>query len=433
MARVEPFEIKRLPEQGIETNGTVVSYNFFEKQINKPEVDVSLLLLQKGKEEGDDTDGLADIFVTDSNGRFSFVSDVEGKWNMTLSAREKDKAKNYQILLDRLFTPEPRKYRYADMQVNIVERVPARINYDEKETSKDSPKYDFDSFLAAYQDSLARLGISEKVHLIDEITVKGRIRRTKEQEIYQNRSTSVAYYNVASEYDDLYDSGDYSYIVGDNINQMLLRMDYERFSIESEYLSVKKGYELLLEQTIEDFVYLDFHEEVLLYNRQPALIIINYRPVLINAENEFFEYKMMSRRAIKDIYINEKKEIMAQYIISPWPLITPLQLALSYGCVIFIETVNTDWQDAPVAGGKGVRKTFMEGYSVASEFYSPNYSELPPVSNDYRRTLYWNPSVIPDENGSAKVQFYNNSRIGNFSISAETVTPLGVIGVYKNK
>jgi hypothetical protein len=38
--------------------------------------------------------------------------------------------------------------------------------------------------------------------------------------------------------------------------------------------------------------------------------------------------------------------------------------------------------------------------------------------------------VTPDENGKATIDFYNNSRYTNFSISAETVTPLGEIGIY---
>jgi len=83
----------------------------------------------------------------------------------------------------------------------------------------------------------------------------------------------------------------------------------------------------------------------------------------------------------------------------------------------------------PIEGAKGVRKTWLEGYSPVNEFYSPNYSELPPEP-DYRRTLYWNPMVSPDENGKALIKFYNNSSCMNFSISAETVTSQGMIGKY---
>ena len=105
---------------------------------------------------------------------------------------------------------------------------------------------------------------------------------------------------------------------------------------------------------------------------------------------------------------------------------SPLRLAQAFGCVVFIETYD---EDVPV-DVRGLRRTWLEGYSAVSEFYSPNYSILPPMP-DYRRTLYWNPMVTPDENGIAKIEFYNNSRGRNFSVSAETVTPNGIIGVYK--
>ena len=81
--------------------------------------------------------------------------------------------------------------------------------------------------------------------------------------------------------------------------------------------------------------------------------------------------------------------------------------------------------------GKGVRQTKLEGYSRSKEFYSPDYSE-PPSEPDYRRTLYWNPSVIPDDNGKVTIQFYNNSRCKKLSISAESITSQGLTGLYQN-
>ena len=53
-----------------------------------------------------------------------------------------------------------------------------------------------------------------------------------------------------------------------------------------------------------------------------------------------------------------------------------------------------------------------------------------PKDEDYRRTLYWNPEVIPDEAGNARVSFYNNSRCRRLKIIAETISPDGTIGVY---
>ena len=58
---------------------------------------------------------------------------------------------------------------------------------------------------------------------------------------------------------------------------------------------------------------------------------------------------------------------------------------------------------------KGLRTTHVDGYSEIIDYYHPQYNrEIIPGEVDYRRTLYWNPCVELDEEGKAKVMFYNN-------------------------
>ena len=54
----------------------------------------------------------------------------------------------------------------------------------------------------------------------------------------------------------------------------------------------------------------------------------------------------------------------------------------------------------------------LPGFAETASFYSPDYSKQQPDGNtkDYRRTLYWNPNLMLDENGKASVTIYNNSR-----------------------
>ena len=85
----------------------------------------------------------------------------------------------------------------------------------------DFSEEDYESILLAWQDSLSRAGDNERVVRLDEVTVTAR-RRTREQDIFHNRSTSVAYYDVASEFDDIYDSGKY---IGNDIPQILMYMN----------------------------------------------------------------------------------------------------------------------------------------------------------------------------------------------------------------
>jgi hypothetical protein len=72
------------------------------------------------------------------------------------------------------------------------------------------------------------------------------------------------------------------------------------------------------------------------------------------------------------------------------------------------------------------RKTTVDGYSRPYSFYSPEYPNGPVIGDvDFRRTLYWNPNVITDSIGQAKVEFYNSSITSHFNISAAGITSGG--------
>ena len=61
------------------------------------------------------------------------------------------------------------------------------------------------------------------------------------------------------------------------------------------------------------------------------------------------------------------------------------------------------------------------GYSVTRVFYSPKYDN--PANSrdgvDLRSTIYWNPAVITDKNGSASFDFFNADGTGNEQGHAE--------------
>lgn len=68
------------------------------------------------------------------------------------------------------------------------------------------------------------------------------------------------------------------------------------------------------------------------------------------------------------------------------------------------------------------RRYLFDGFAEPETFYSPDYSHSRPrTAADYRRTLYWNPNAMPDDEGNFKVTVYNNSR--------ETLVKTDVSGV----
>ena len=78
------------------------------------------------------------------------------------------------------------------------------------------------------------------------------------------------------------------------------------------------------------------------------------------------------------------------------------------------------------------RRYIFRGFSFPETFYSPDYSAIKPEEpTDYRRTLYWNPNAMPDENGHFSVTLYNNSRETRIQVSAVGVTHDGKFYVSK--
>ena len=385
-AGLEPFDLKYEPEQGIVTRGQVVSA---VRHVPKPGVQVSSFLLRH--EDDIDTEHRAEVMETDSLGRFSFVEDIVGKWNLVLAVTtEEGKKKNYKVMLDRFFSPAPRKYRLAEMEVGLVPpEKKDTVTVDGDLT--DEEDIETESIISVYEDSLSGTGIAGKIHRLKGITVTAK--DSREKDIYKDRSESVAYYDVHSELDDLKDEGTY---IRDDIHVLLAKINKYFFH------SVK--------------------DDVLWYKGKLPIFVVNY--VNFNEEEPVL-YKILRLEAIKSLYINEDLSTICLY--GP-PTLSRFDILDKYSCVVFIETYPDGM--APVSPAKGVRKTLLQGYSPARDFYHPDYSSVPPET-DYRRTLYWNPSVAPDSTGKAKIRFFNNGRCRRLRINAETVTPQGAIGVYE--
>ncbi len=86
---------------------------------------------------------------------------------------------------------------------------------------------------------------------------------------------------------------------------------------------------------------------------------------------------------------------------------------------------------APYMLRNGVRHTYCEGYSRVVSFYHRDYSgEELPDSTDYRRTLYWNPSLNTTSTGKAEITFYNNTCAKHVHIQIEGITRNGEFIVY---
>ena len=72
------------------------------------------------------------------------------------------------------------------------------------------------------------------------------------------------------------------------------------------------------------------------------------------------------------------------------------------------------------------------GHAEEREFYSPKYDVKLDEHNalDYRATLFWNPSFTTDQNGKAKLKFFNSDHAERLQIAIEGLSIHGTPGVY---
>ena len=368
------------------------------------------------------------ILDVDSLGRFAFVGNMQGKWHLTLAVtNDKNRKKWSRITLDRNFQPKPRAYSIGEMQVILAD--------DEKSINRN---YAIDSTLTTDQmptfvlDTLgdSEKKMSEKTHNIDEVVVKGK--RTHQQEIYKAKSEAIAFYDIPSEIDNIRDDGEQV----EDVRELLAQMD-ENFIITRASVGTVRGgtgtgdiaevsqkdasnsgaYSASMMATTET---VSVQQWNITYKGREPLMILNYERQWGSVAGD----DQVNLAAIKSIYISEDLGAISEY--ADRNKMTQSEAISRYSCVVFIETYPEG--KIPVEPARGVRKTWIEGYSKPTEFYHPDYTKLP-KDVDYRRTLYWNPAVETDENGKAVIEFYNNASCKRMKVSAETLTNDGTIGM----
>lgn len=388
LAGLEPYPLDLTPEKGIEVHGRVLS-----RYTDKPQKDVSISAMITNITD-DSTKRkvlFLDSFDTDNDGRFAFRTDIEGNTMMTLSPVKKKSIKSYRILLNTDRYPATRGYDRAEM-VTEIDTTFHPLNVAVAETDTIAP---IEIELAA-----------DTTRLLGEVEVKARASRWTRANIIANASVC---HDIDSEYNDMLDHGaknirslidillsidkkftHHREILYDARNPLFI-VEGDKF-MENNQLSLVKNDENFI--TADQLMALDVGERV----REIAefKIIGNCNPLLLPVEY------------IKNVYVNTRDDAILHYLSEYFPgtLDDLYRMKRRIGCVVLIELNPM----MPAQLKKGMRRSVLEGYTTNMvEFYSPDYSEAPPVEPDYRRTLYWNPDLRPDADGNIRVNFFNNS------------------------
>ncbi len=394
-------------------------------------VDLSMTLFNR---DGQSMSGKA---KTDSLGRYSFkLPDCSGDWALQIKSEKEGEAQNYVIAIDRHFSPAMRLLSpYETEMLPVGECNFFKNNQEEKE----------EEFVS----------ITKKVHVLPTVKVKtrrilGDLHVSWYDEDWAQSKASV-YYDCDTYADEIADRGEElptfdtwlksknSLIdgVADPLPSHQIFVQPTEIGVADanagkvlnlakeadEHGSSPEHYkETLLSKSGEKPVF--GYDNGLMYDRRPIVWIVNnmfccisgYKGTRLTFTKTNNDTGILERpeflNEAKSVYFTENLTVLNDYIQSTDLMGANPVIAFVYTHPLFYFKT------------KGLRKSHFYGYNMPTKFEMEDYSILPPTE-DFRRTLFWDANVKTDQDGKAKVEFYNNSSAKEFFISAEGMTADG--------
>lgn len=390
MSRVEPFYIKHYVEDGLVIDGCVLG-RMKDTPIEGATVKMTLYSPDRSQKQ-------ESTVTTDKDGCFGFaVEEFYDKWDMFLSVTRNDKEIDCRIRLDRASRPAVKAYTATDTHLpqHIATISDTLIEVEE------------DPFLQATPDS---------VFLLDNVDVHGRKK-------YIDFLTFKAY-NAEEDTEFHLDQGKYTYMVRDYLTEKGYNIDYSRYDgVIPEGLSTRDE---VMAWTLEQCPINNRRVLWYLHNEDSKWMKASYTPGF-DIDMEDVKSIIVYDSPFEFTYHPIVREALAPDIIDS--LNQPKTLSdVTFTRGLYIIDITMYPKGLRRSKVKGQRQTTFRGYTSGTEFYAPEYPDGPIKGDvDYRRTLYWNPALTTDDNGQAEVLFYNNGYSKQFHISAEGITPQGII------
>ncbi|MBP8067471.1 MAG: TonB-dependent receptor plug domain-containing protein, partial [Pedobacter sp.] len=92
---------------------------------------------------------------------------------------------------------------------------------------------------------------------------------------------------------------------------------------------------------------------------------------------------------------------------------------------VLVITTKRGGGTSTVAYSPGIITHNPKGYSLSRLFYSPRYDTKPDPKPDLRTTVYWNPTVVSNEEGKFKLDYFNTDSPGLYRIVIEGIDMMG--------
>lgn len=373
MTRPEEFVVNYPAEEGILIRGDLTST--FRKRA-KDGVDIKVYLYNGSGRS------LKGSCLTDSVGQFAFLAeDFNGRWIMNIQTYEDEKLKEMNVNLNKTVAPQGRPL--ADVEKDLFY------------ATKGAPK----EFVE----------VEDSLKLYDE---KGRAR-------WENLLPTV----------EVEESREWQSDMVRRWHNVIYEMEDERMRMDETGENYLVEFYRWLEETNPYFTY-DIDTNQLLaarYKGRPVRFFISRVGTggWLVERNVSIDVETLTIHDVEAIAISDKPNV---------------EMALSrYG----IDSINSKDNTVVISifvrndyfrhkEHVGMRRTKIQGYTPALQFYQPDYSYADlPDEKDFRRTLFWAPYVVTDKQGEASVTFYNSPNCRHIRVSAETITFGGVMGSFE--
>ena len=372
------FSERHRMEESLTLNGWILNSSG-KKKLRDVEVNASLM---------PDDKSLTEIYSykTDTMGYFGFDIGVEfyDKVKFAISAttsRERLLGTNARIQIDRPSTPSVRPYSPGELIFTGTKGSGVK-----RKDWKDEEENKYPTVINI-----------ETGYLLPDVDID-------EERMYIDYFTFTAY-DVASDVEIELDKGDYT----TDLYGYLIDKGYEIFFNDSSAGQIESI------NGFEPFFYIHNDRKYLHSGifEQPASIDTKDIKSIIIFDRPMYMMNILTQCPLYEDYLSESVQSVIGEDLQRRLLLVDIEL-------------NDELSTRQELFDISKRVTTVDGYTRPSEFYSPEYPQGPVFGDiDYRRTLYWNPNVITDKNGKAKVEFYNNSITKHFSVEAAGITSAG--------
>ena len=388
MTGLEKFTERHRVEDSLTINGWVLSY-FKREPVSNIDVYAAVVPYDDKSKFG------SFIYHTDSTGYFGCdMLDFYGKANLKIHLKKNKKhgkSKNptkIRIRLERAEKPAPRPIQKEEMDLSMV-----------KPQQKTSD----------FSDDMLPEEIRKKMGIVlDDVDV---IETDKIP--FLDYDTFTAWNSLEDTEDEL-DMGDFSPTIWDYLEEKGFIIIEDGYKY---YMAFGKGAAYPIR------FYLHHNTKLASGNlfRTPTLLIdmVDVKSILIYDE-PMYERDIKRLCPLEEAYYRERGEM--EWFFSD----DSTALIRSYLIDVHVKE-ELELMKYKDIRNLSVRKTTFDGYSKPVEFYAPEYPEGPiEGKKDIRRTLYWNPNVITNADGRARVEFYNNSYSQHYTISGAGITGSGI-------